>query len=209
MFGDAWRPSLHVIDPFAIPFHWPLWRGMDDGYAAPACVLWLSQDPDTRRTYVINELYRSGMTPERVAEEVKRRDSEIVLRTKDGEVLNGRPLQGVIDSGAFVNLGNGVSRGDAMNKLGLRWSPATKGPGSRIGGVQHIHRLLAPRNDSLPGIQFFRNCQNLVDILPSLPRSKRDPEDIDDEAEDHCADALRYSLEYRMGSFSKMTLKGI
>src|SRR5882757_11579527 len=41
MFADSWDKSKHVINPFPIPYSWGhptmgrIWRGADDGYAAP------------------------------------------------------------------------------------------------------------------------------------------------------------------------------
>jgi hypothetical protein len=45
---------------------------------------------------------------------------------------------------------------------------------------------------------FFSRCERTIEILPTLPRSKYDPEDIDANAEDHCSDAL--GLQYVGGS---------
>ena len=57
MFGTSWKKTLHVIDPFAIPKGWDLWRGADDGFSKPACILWFARDPIRDRTYAIKEVY--------------------------------------------------------------------------------------------------------------------------------------------------------
>jgi hypothetical protein len=57
---SEWDSSLHVCDTFPVPTEWPMWRGADDGYAAPACVLWFAHDKIHDRIYVVDELYRSG-----------------------------------------------------------------------------------------------------------------------------------------------------
>jgi hypothetical protein len=67
-----------------------------------------------------------------------------------------------------------------------------------VAGIQAIHRLLAnSARDSGVGLQVFNHCRNLIEILPSLPRSPRNPEDIDPNAEEHTVDALRFGLERR------------
>jgi hypothetical protein len=44
---DEFRIPLHVVQPFSIPDHWPLWKGADNGHAAPFACLWCAQHPDT------------------------------------------------------------------------------------------------------------------------------------------------------------------
>ena len=54
MFAEAWDKSKHVINPFAIPYSWGhptmgrIWRGADDGFAAPAAVVWMTRGPGPR-----------------------------------------------------------------------------------------------------------------------------------------------------------------
>ena len=188
-----WDPSLHVCDPFQIPPEWPMWRGADDGYAAPACVLWFAHDKIHDRIYVVDELYRSGLTPEMMAEAVLEIDHEHRYETLDG----------VIDSASFADIGMGIgggggSRGDVMNRLGCGWRPAEKGTGSRIAGISAIHARLALKTDGWPGLIITRNCKNLIRTLPALCYSKTHPEDIDGSADDHAVDALRYGLTRKL-----------
>ena len=46
----------HVIAPFAIPKHWPIWRGYDFGFSKPFSVGWYAVDEEGR-LYRIKELY--------------------------------------------------------------------------------------------------------------------------------------------------------
>jgi hypothetical protein len=110
----------------------------------------------------------------------------------------GEKLSGVIDSAAFANYGMaGISRADAMNKLGCRCQPIEKAAGSRIAGLSAIHARLAMQSDGKPGLIVFRSCRNLIRNLPSLVYSTRNPEDVDESCEDHAVDVMRYGLEYR------------
>lgn len=214
MFGDTWRKDRHVCRPFALPVGWKVWRGGDDGFAAPTCVVWLTKDPDAGTIYVINEVYRPKMLPEEVAERTKRFDREIEFVGPHGQrILNNTGLAGVYDAAAFADTGqsdNGKrveSRGAKMNSLGLRWIPCEKGPGSRVHAVQAFHRLLAPNPKDpkrRPGIIFFDRCQVCIRTIPTLPRDKNEPEDVDTEAEDHAFDAVRYGLQWLGGGFKRI-----
>src|SRR5262249_10954161 len=52
--------ELHTCEPFPVPDGLPMWRGADDGYASPACILWFLHDEIHDRIFVVDELYRSG-----------------------------------------------------------------------------------------------------------------------------------------------------
>ena len=226
MFGDVWRRfndqgvPWHVIPGFDIPAGWDLWRGADDGYAAPAACYWFTQDPDTKTIYVIDELYRAGMLPEAFAEEVKKRDRAIVCRAPTGELYeNPTILRGMIDAAAFANTGQQdskgervLARGDAMNRLGCNWTPVDKGPGSRIQRVQDLHRLLAPNPMDVrgrPGIQFFARCTEAIRTIPTIPRDKKNIEDIDTDAEDHPFDGVTYGTKWKRSYARLVPLAGV
>jgi hypothetical protein len=135
-----------------------------------------------------------------------------LIRQPDGsETTNKVELKGLLDSSAFMNIGNGgIARGDQMNRLGCRWENAVKGPDSRIQGVQNLHRLLSPGADGLPRLQIFRTCPMLIKAIPSAPRSLRDSEDYDDFEYNHLVDSLRYSLpwEKEKSGFKKVRFSG-
>jgi hypothetical protein len=182
-----WSYDLHTCEPFSIPASWQRWRSCDDGYAAPACVLWLVWDKDVTDTiYVIREIYERGLTPEALAANIKQLDGD-------------EPWKGVIDSSAFANTGTGSgSRGAAMNRLGCNWRAVEKGPGSRASGLHAIHQRLAKRDDGSVGLKIFRGCcPNLVRTLPALVYSTKNPEEIDSSCEDHSVDCLRYGVIFR------------
>src|SRR5207244_10809768 len=137
----------HVHPGFRIPVGWRLSRGGDDGFAHPTAIYWLAEDPTYGTIYVIDELYRSEMLPHEVAERVLQRDAEIPMQGSFGEpMFNTERLRGAYDSSAFASRGegSGITRGDQMNKLGCRWEPVQKWPGSRVAGIQNFHRLLQP-----------------------------------------------------------------
>ncbi len=67
---SEWDSRIHTCKPFQVPDEWPMWRGADDGYSSPAAVLWLAHDRIHDRIFVVDELYKSGMTPETMARAV-------------------------------------------------------------------------------------------------------------------------------------------
>jgi len=203
---------IHTCDPFPIPEGWRLWRGGDDGFNATACILWATEHD--KRTFIIGELYRAKMTPEAMAEEVKKRDKMIPVIDEHRHVdFNTATLSGALDSSAFNEDGVanslGTGRGQIMNALGCKWTPAQKGPGSRVAGANLIHSKLKPLADGKPGLVIFKNCKNLIRTLPTLPRDETNIEDVDTETEDHAYDALRYLLQFKPNVISQKKLSGL
>ena len=193
---SEWDHTKHTCDPFPIPCEWEMWRGADDGYAAPACVLWLAHDHIHDRIYVVAELYQRGLTPEAMASEVLGLDRSIPV-DDGGEVFdNDLSLDGIIDSASFADVGLGGQsgrggRGHVMNSLGCKWKPSEKGAGSRVAGVSAVHQRLALKSDGFGGLVIFRNCRNLIRTLPAMTYDRKNPEDIDPDCEEHAVKALQ------------------
>jgi hypothetical protein len=200
---SEWNFERHTCSPFEVPTAWEMWRACDDGYAAPAAVLWFAFDKVYDRIFVVDEIYERGLTPEDLARAVLQRDRRFE-----------RQLGGVIDSAAFADIGLGSnggkgSRGDIMNSLGCGWKPSEKGSGSRVHGLSVIHQRLALRKDGFGGLVVFRNCRNLIRTLPAMTYDTRHPEDIDGAWEQHACDALRYGLTRKRHWFVEMRVMGI
>lgn len=215
MFGDAWREHLHTVDDFPIPDHWDLWRGADDGFSAPASVHWITQDPHRKTFYVVDELYRPKMRPDEFDRRIKQHDRSIPMITGDGEsTTNERTLEGILDSAAFgdVGLQESIPRGHQLNKLGCKFRPAEKWPGSRMARVKYMHQLMGPNPHDprgMPAIRFFRRaCPVAIETIPALPRDKNNPEDVDTDAEDHAFDSVCYGLQYKKIRFGSRKVSG-
>lgn len=213
---SEWDHNRHTCEPFPIPDGWDLWRGADDGYSAPAAVLWLARDPTYDRIFVVAELYQRALTPEAMAYAVLRIDRSLKIDLGDGEIIdNDEPLDGVIDSAAFsdVGLGDQSGRGgraEIMNRLGCKWSPSPKGAGSRVAGVSAIHQRLALKSDGYGGLVIFRNyCPNLIRTLPAMTYDRSNPEDIDLRCEEHAVKALMYGLTRKVAFFGRVKVRGL
>lgn len=84
-----------------------------------------------------------------------------------------------------------------------RMLPMKKGPGSRVAGKNHLHRLLAYRDIrhpdtkllepwAAPRVRIQAKCHYLRQSMRTLPLDEKNPEDVDTKADDHGYDGLRY-----------------
>jgi hypothetical protein len=184
-----WNYDIHTCEPFEIPVQWPIARGVDWGYTAPWCALWMAQDPDSLRLYVYRELYQTGLTDRQQARMIRsvsepwEYKGEKYLRGStyaDPSMWAKKTVQDIVTSSE-----------DEYRQEGV---PLTKADNDRISGKRKIHRVLRPLADGRPGLIIFRSCVNLIRTLPQLPLDERNPEDVDTGAEDHPYDTLRYLL---------------
>jgi phage terminase large subunit len=196
-YFDEWDPAVHTCEAFDPPAEWPKWVGVDYGYAAPFCALWLARDKPGGRIYVFRELYGTGLRDERQADLIRERSN--------GEVIQ----QLILDPSMFAVRAEQMrpSIAQVYAQRGLQ-QMVTQGifPGqnSRKQGWSIVRRALAYDLDAdppvLPRLQVMRQrCPNLMRTLPSLVHDPLDPEDVADKiggqkTEDHAGDCLRYSL---------------
>lgn len=214
MFGEVWRDSVHICDPFAIPIDWPIWRGADDGYIAEACCTWFTQDPTIKTLYGIAELCSARMMPETYAARIAAIDKAIPrwIEHEGLVVPNTARITGYLDSAAFSDTGTAdTPRGKQINAALVKaksgtFQPVPKWDGSRVHGAQNLHRVLA-RNPldpaGGPGLRYFRNCKQTCESIPALPRDDKNTEDVDTDGFDHPYDATRYGLQWKLGGFRK------
>ena len=187
--------SVHVVEPFEVPFSWPRIRAMDYGYSSPSCILWGAVDWDGT-IWVYRELYEKGHTGESLA-------SLILALEHDDPVMT----QNVLDGSCWSNHGTGPSIAETMIRNGARFVPADR---NRMAGKIELHRRL---DEDKPlsskgghGLRIFSTCTNLVRTLPTLPLSRTNSEDVDTKAEDHAYDALRYMCMTRQTGYATSSM---
>ena len=73
----------------------------------------------------------------------------------------------------------------------------TKGDNTRMAGKMQLHERLKFGEDGRPMLYVFEGCRDFIRTIPALTYSKRRPEDIDTEGEDHIYDETRYFLMSR------------
>ena len=182
-----WNRAIHIVEPFKIASNWTKFRACDYGYGSYTGVVWIAVSP-SEQLVVYRELYCSKVTATDLA--------DMVL---EAEAEDGTIRYGVLDSSLWHKRGyTGPSLAEQMNMKGCRWRPSDRSRGSRVAGKNEMHRRLqVDEYTEEPRMVFFSTCTNTVAQLPSIPLDKRNPEDVDTNAEDHLYDALRYGIMTR------------
>ena len=182
-----WNRAIHIVEPFKIPSNWTKFRACDYGYGSYTGVVWIAVSP-SEQLVVYRELYCSKVTATDLA--------DMVL---EAEAEDGTIRYGVLDSSLWHKRGDtGPSLAEQMNMKGCRWRPSDRSRGSRVAGKNEMHRRLqVDEYTEEPRMVFFSTCTNTIAQLPSIPLDKRNPEDVDTNAEDHLYDALRYGIMTR------------
>jgi hypothetical protein len=182
----------HVISPFKVPKHWPIYRGFDFGYSKPFSVGWYAADEEGC-IYRIAEYYGCTSTPNtgiklnpvEIAAEIRRIESE------DPNLI-GRNIRGVADPAIFDE-----SRGESIATMMERapnfiyWG---KGDNTRLAGKMQYHYRFAFDADGKAMFYIFSTCKQFIRTIPTLVYDDKHVEDIDTDQEDHIYDECRYVL---------------
>jgi hypothetical protein len=210
MFDDLWSQEKHILRPFAIPTSWRIDRSFDWGSSKPFSVGWWAESDGTeavmadgtKRTFPRGTLFRIAEWygwNGKPNEGLKMSDAGIadgIVKQQTDYGFGDRVRPGPADSSIFDE-NNGDSPAKIQERHKVRWEKADKSPGSRKRGWQLMRgRLLASLSDRMeePGLFVFDICRQFIRTMPVLPRSDKDPDDIDTDAEDHIADESRYRL---------------
>ena len=213
--------DIATLKPFAIPPTWKIDRSFDWGSSKPFCVLWFAESDGTSvqlsdgkilntvpgDLFLFKEWYGWTGEPNKglrmSAEEVGRGIIEREIQWG----LIGKVGRGVADASIFDDTNNNsVARGlettvriNGREYRGVYFDPADKRSGSRKQGWERVRKMLssvAPNKDGTPrehpGLFVTTECPEFFRNIPSLPRDPNDLDDVDTDAEDHYADALRY-----------------
>lgn len=203
---DVWNQFTQIIKPFVIPREWYLDRSFDWGSTAPFSVGWWArangedvQLADGSWRYFpagslirVNEWYGwSG----KANEGCKMLAEEVAKGIKEIEGIMQRHFHpGPADSAIFAKQ-NGNCIADDMQRQGVAWVTADKGPGSRVNGLEKVRAMLKAsmsEHPEEPGLYTFSHCVHYIRTMPVLPRSETNREDVDTNSEDHIYDEVRY-----------------
>lgn len=223
MFDDVWSSQYNVVEPFAPPEGWRIFRSFDWGSSAPFSVGWWMESDGSDYlnakgqwcSSVPGDLYRisewygwNGVPNEglrmlagKVAEGITSRELkwDIYNRCKPG------PADGSIwDDVNGVCIARDMAKKRRVNgkvRKGVSFVRADKSAGTRKGGWEMMRIAIAnaqPNDNGYPreeaGLFVFRNCDQFIRTIPSLPRDTVDMDDVDTHAEDHIADEARYVI---------------
>jgi len=224
MFDDVWSSSYHVVRPFTIPASWRIDRSFDWGSSRPFSVGWWAESDGTDIEYQdgtkqttrrgdlfrVTEWYGWNGNPNEGCRMLAR---DVARGIKEREQAMGYNVQpGPADNSIF-DVENGQCLADDMAQIGIRWDRADKSPGSRRTGAEQFRAMLSgavPENGTRdePGLFVFDTCRHFIRTVPTLPRSEKDPEDVDSDAEDHIYDETRYRIRKVSRSLKRRKMKG-
>jgi hypothetical protein len=188
-FASDWS-KVEMADSFDIPTSWRIYAGLDYGEASPTAWIMGAVDYD-RNLWLINEYYEKDRAASEHAAEIRSMMENYPFTIK-------RPAMTISDPSMFAR--RRISKGEAQvtsasdafrdNKIPLR-----PGNNNRINGWRILRDIMAKGK-----LKIFRDwCPNTIRTLPALPRDPRRPEDVQTDAEDHAADALRYMAVHIYG----------
>lgn len=201
MFDDVWSPQV-VREPEPIPAGWRISRSFDWGSSRPFSVGWWAESDGTAAAsgwcprkgslVQIAEWYGWNGKPNEGARMLAAEVARGILEREQQMRLRVDP--GPADSAIYATQ-NGNCIADDMARIGVRWTPADKGPGSRINGWELMRkRLKAATTGEDPALYVFSTCRQTIRTIPVLPRDPTKPDDVDSDAEDHAADMIRYRI---------------
>jgi len=139
------------------------------------------------------------------------------IKERERNMWPTRKVYGGPADTSIFDVENGVSIALDMEKkirmndgsliTGVGWTRADKRPGSRKTGWEAMRKMIRdagpPRDHEgkiivgpreKPGLFVFDNCDQFIRTVPVLPRSEKDPDDVNTDAEDHIGDEVRYRI---------------
>ena len=179
-----WNEPRILVNSFEIPTHWPLFGAMDYGEAAPTSFGLYTVDYDGN-VYRISEYYRANATASQHAANIVEMiescpftggrypqatycDPSMFVKRRLSEVINHSPADVFAEHGIFL----------------------TRANNDRVTGWRVVNDALIKEQ-----LYVFNGWNDaLCRTMPALPRSSKNPEDLDTTAEDHAADELRYAM---------------
>lgn len=224
IFDDLWSPKVHVLPRFPVPKEWPLNRSFDWGSSHPFSVGWWAEAngeevvlpngqifaPPAGSLIQIAEWYGGKEYGTNKGMMLSAPDIARGIIEREVELMREGWISTQPDPGPADNQIRDVRESDTdtierkMLDEGIRWTVSDKSPGSRKNGVQLFRdRLQAAVRGEGPGIYFMINCQGSIQLIPTLPRDDKNPDDVDTDAEDHSWDMVRYRVLDKAKRFAK------
>ena len=220
MFDDLWNARVHVVPNLPlrlIPPGWKFTRSYDHGQAHPfACLWWVESNGEPVEyqgryyggirgdLFLFAEWYGCN-GEENVGIRMPARQIARGIRDRQEDYgIDRRTMPGPADTEIYNKDSNrmGRSPADDMEDEGVLWERADKSAGSRRRGFELLRTLLG---NSLPhpdgtrdkaGLFVFQRCKWWIDLVPTAPRSEKDPDDVPDKYPDHLPDATRYRVSW-------------
>jgi phage terminase large subunit len=172
-----WRPHIHIIEEFEIPWDWRKFRGLDFGFSNPYVCLWAARDHDNR-WYFYDEHYENQQLHDHHVAKIKQRAWPKNDPTY-GQTYSDHDPQERAELAA----------------RGIHTIPAIK---SIHKGIEVLRKAMAVKRDGRPSFYVFRKCKNLIREIPGYQwpdgTDRRNPNELPNPVDDHAIDACRYII---------------
>lgn len=191
-------PSVHVIEPFDVPYEWQDTMSIDPGLNNPLSCHWYAVDYDGN-VYVVAEHYAKGMDVFWHADKIKEK-----CRLLNWHTDSTGNYHALIDSAANQRtLASSKSVAELFCENGI--SVNTKVNKDVFSGINRVKGYLMPL-DKKPRLFIFSNCTNMIREIKSYWWGENDmPKKIDD----HSMDELRYYISSRPDAPKRKTEKTV
>lgn len=194
-FGEDWNPTVHVCKPFKIPPNWPIFRAMDWGFKTAGNVGWYTIHPEGT-LYKFFEITFSNKTATEVAERLIKPFEE---KNKLWDSNKGSLIYGPADNQIWEERGESArTKYQEFVEVGIDWCKADKK--SRQDNAETFHSLLRSHENytKLPGIVFFENCKNSIQVIPAMETDPNKPEEPKKGGFDHPYDETSYACRFAL-----------
>ena len=235
MFDDIWDKNTQVLPslpPEMIPHGWRMDRSFDWGSSKPFSVGWWAESngeplefngtiygPVRGDLIRIAEWYGCSGKPNTGLRMLSADIGMGIVEREANWNITGRVKSGPADGSIFDFYEQKSIAGEMYKAAGVSWERADKRSGSRKQGWNLLRTKLrnaanlnaelttndGPREE--PGIFFMDRCEDTLRTLPVLPRSDKDLDDVDTDAEDHIADEIRYRIYRKSTQISTGRMK--
>lgn len=207
-YFSNWRYDVHVVKPFPIPAHWPVWACLDYGFTHPTAVYFITENDGI--IYIIAEHVEAKKLPkwhvdaiDQMAKRLGRELWEIVPFVAGPDVFQRKGDE------------NAKTIAEQYEKYGITLVAA---PNDRVSGWGEMLSLLGdldadPKIE--PRLKVFDNCVRLIETIPALQHDPHRPEDVlkwnvdeDGVGGDDPGDSVRYGLMARLVEYQSPLVGG-
>lgn len=205
---NTFKPSIHCIPRFSIPFHWPRWNSLDPGIRVFGG-LWLTCDPDGY-LYLYREMYLTNTPLWEVALTVKTAENWKLDRTLsdsfghcvwEEEENAEHMVTRLIDDkrGSRLITGDEGVLDQLYSRYGILTTPADK---VRRPGIEDVRHALEPLAESkAPRLRIFDDLEKTIWEMKRYrirdshtKKNQNEPIDEPVKKDDHLMDCLRYLM---------------
>jgi len=202
----------HIIPTVKLPLSWTVrYRSQDWGSSRPFAVYWQAvadgnplpgvdrRIPRGALVYY-RELYGWNGSANQGCRYTAAKVGQTIVQAEldDRNIIEDNNGLNKIDPSTFATNG-GPSIAEEQARQGAWFTRADNrrtAQGGALAGWDQIRKRLTGE-DGVPMIYFMENCIHLIRTLPILPADSTQMDDVDSDAEDHAADAVRYGCMAR------------